>query len=334
MRSVRIVPREQVDPQAIAGMTIAVIGYGNQGRAQALNLRDSGVAVLVGSRVESRGHGRALADGFEPLPLAEATRRADIVHLLLPDDAMGPVFAEHIAPALRPGVTLTFSHGFAIRFGTIVPPEGCDVTLVSPKAIGTQVRALYEQGRGAPVLVAVHRDASGTALARACAHAAALGGSRAGIVETTIADETECDLFGEQAVLCGGLLALIQASFETLVDAGYPPEMAYFECIHELKLITDMVHDRGLAAMFDAISPAAAHGAFTRAPRIIPESTRAEMRAMLEQIRSGEFAREYLGEMDSGGASLRARRQALHRHPSEEAGARVRALLPWLTPKQ
>lgn len=326
----RAIPPEEVNPRALEGLTVAVLGYGNQGRAQALNLRDSGVRVIVGNRAGSERHLRAREDGFTVLPMAECPANADVLHLLMPDDQHGAVFTAELLPHLTGRHTIAVSHGFSILYKTVVPPPMVDVVLVSPKGVGAMVRQLFTEGRGTPVLVAVQQNASGNALPRAIAHAAALGGSRAGIYETTLKDETECDLFGEQAVLCGGVPELLCAAFDTLVAEGYPPEMAYFECIHELKLIADLVYARGLAGMRRAISPAAEVGAYRAGPRVVTGDTRAAMLKLLKEIQNGTFARDYLAEMAAGGANRVRERTAREAHGSEEAGAEIRRRMPWL----
>jgi ketol-acid reductoisomerase len=312
-------------PDAFAGRTVAILGYGNQGRAQALNLRDSGIRVVVGNRAGSERAARAAADGFDVFGPAEATRRADAVLLLTPDDTHAALVAGELAQALSPGKALGFAHGYSVVFGGLRAPEGVDVILVAPKGIGVQVRAQYEAGNGIPMLVAVERDATGRALETALALSVGVGRGTAGLYRTTFREETETDLFGEQAVLCGGVPELMRAAFDTLVEAGYPPELAYFECLHELKLIVDVAYAHGLAALSARISPTADFGGATRGPRIVTDATRAELRAMLEEIRSGAFAFELSREMAGGSPVLRAHRARLAAHASEPAGASVRA---------
>ncbi len=326
----RVYSNSDVRAELLAGRTAAVIGYGNQGRAQALNLRDSGVSTIVGQRSPSPRADAAQADGFEVLTARDAAARADFVLMLVPDHLAGSVFAQEVGGAMRPGSALVFSHGYGIVYGLIEPRTDCDAILVAPKGVGTQVRAQYEAGHGVAMLVGVANDATGEALPRAIALAAAIGRGRAGIYETTFRDETECDLFGEQAVLCGGVPELLRMSYDTLVEAGYPPELAYFECLHEMKLIADLMYARGIAAMYGAISPTAAFGAFTRGPRVADEHTRAELRRILAEIRSGAFARELESETSAGSP---VRRESLERHaahPSEQTGRAIRARMPWL----
>ncbi|MDX2176957.1 MAG: ketol-acid reductoisomerase [Candidatus Sumerlaeia bacterium] len=327
--TVRLVDPDSIDLGLLEDTTIAVVGYGNQGRAQALNLRDSGCRVVIGQRPGPRAE-LAREDGFDVLSGMDAARVADVVQLLVPDHLMPKVYYEEVAPVLKEGRALAFSHGFAVHFKTITPMQGVDVYLVGPKGIGVQVRAQYEAGVGVPMLVAVEEDATGSALRLAVAHAAAVGLGRTGIYETTFRDETECDLFGEQAVLCGGIAELVRAAFEVLVEKGYPPEIAYFECLHELKLIADLLYDRGIAETFRAISPTAAFGAYTRGPRLVTDATRAELRRMVEEIQSGAFARELEEEMRTGGGLSRAHAGKAAAHPIEEAGRRIRA--QFLTP--
>jgi len=326
----RVFKQDEVRPELLSGRTIAIVGYGNQGRAQALNLRDSGARVIIGQRNGSPRHTQALQDGFEVYDASGATTRADFVLMLVPDHLMAGVFTREVGPALRDRSALVFSHGYAIHFGQITPPEGIDTILVAPKGVGHQVRAQYVAGHGVAVLVGVHHDASGSALDRAVALAGGIGRGIAGIYETTFRDETECDLFGEQAVLCGGVPELLRLSYETLVEAGYPPELAYFECIHELKLIADLIYSRGVSRMFQAISPTAAFGAFTRGPRVINDDSRARLRALLSEIRSGAFAKEFGKEAEGGAPVRRAALENLAGHPSEETGRLIRDNMPWI----
>jgi ketol-acid reductoisomerase len=307
---------------------IAVLGYGSQGRAQALNLRDSGLDVCVGLPEGSRSREKAAADGVEVLETAAAARRGDVVQLLVPDELQPEVYRRSVLPALRAGKTLLFSHGFNIRFGKIVPPPEVDVAMVAPKSPGHLLRRVYEQGGGVPALLAVHQDASGHARDTALAYAKAIGSARAGVLETTFAEETETDLFGEQAVLCGGLTSLIQAGFETLVEAGYQPEIAYFECLHEMKLIVDLVYEGGLARMRESISNTAEYGDLTRGPQLVDGQVRARMREILADVRSGGFAEEWTGpDAPRRLAELRARQAE---HPIEAVGRRLRAMMGWL----
>jgi ketol-acid reductoisomerase len=316
----------------LAGRTVAVIGYGSQGHAHALNLRDSGVAVVVGLPEGSRSRARALADGLTVVTPSEAARRAEIVMLVAPDTAQPKLYREEIAPHLEPGDTLMFAHGFNIRFGTIVPPAGVDVSMIAPKAPGHRVREVFREGQGTPALVAVHADATGRALATALAYAKGIGCTRAGVIETTFSEETETDLFGEQAVLCGGVSALVKAGFETLVAGGYQPEIAYFECMHELKLIVDLMYRGGLSYMRYSVSDTAEHGDYTGGPRLVNDATRREMARMLGEIRSGEYARRWIAENEGGRVWFEAQRRAERGHPIEQVGERLRAMMPFLDP--
>ncbi|HEY0382270.1 MAG TPA: ketol-acid reductoisomerase [Candidatus Elarobacter sp.] len=319
-----------VDRGALDGKTIAVIGYGSQGRAQALNLHDSRHAVVVGLRPGSASRDEARRDGLAVASIPDAVSKADVVMMLIPDEEQPALYMREVVEHLRPGTALTFSHGFGIHFGTIVPPGDVDVIMIAPKGPGRLVRSEYEAGRGVPCLVAVHQDATGHARAIAFAYAAGIGGGRAGILETSFREETETDLFGEQAVLCGGMSALVKAGFETLTEAGYAPEMAYFECLHEMKLIVDLMYERGIEGMRDAISNTAKYGDYTRGERIVNESTRAEMRTILSEIRSGAFAQEWVAEHASGKPSFRAHRERAAEHEIEHVGTELRGLMPWL----
>jgi ketol-acid reductoisomerase len=310
--------------------TIAVIGYGSQGRAHALNLHDSGCHVVVGLREGSKSWSTVVDDGLRALPIERAVNESRVVIVLAPDEEQPLLFMQSIAPHLHPGSYLGFAHGFAIHFGTIVPPPSVNVFLVAPKGPGRLVRAEYAQGRGVPCLVAVDRDPAGDTLELALAYAAAIGGGRAGILETTFREETETDLFGEQAVLCGGATELVRAGFETLVDAGYAPEMAYFECLHELKLIVDLMYERGIEGMRDAISNTAKFGDYTRGKRVVTEETRAAMRSLLAEIQSGAFAREWIAEHASGKPRFTAFREEGADHQIESVGAELRTLMPWM----
>jgi ketol-acid reductoisomerase len=315
--------------EPLLGKVVAVIGYGNQGRAHALNLRDSGLQVVVGQRA-GKSADRASEDGFEPLAVSEAARRADLVVLTLPDEAAADIYEREIAPSLRSDATLGFVHGFNIRFGFIQPPPMADVVMVAPKGPGTLLRSLYLDGKGLPALMAIECDRSGRARRTALAWAAGIGATRAGVVETTFANETETDLFGEQAVLCGGVTALTKAAFETLVEAGYEPEFAYLECVHELKQIVDLLYERGLSAMRDRISNTAEYGDLTRGPRIIGPAVRQEMQRILEEIRNGAFASEWIGEYRRGAGRFRTLHQTDAGSLYEQAGETVRSLMPWL----
>ncbi|MFN2460977.1 MAG: ketol-acid reductoisomerase [Candidatus Velthaea sp.] len=319
-----------IDGAAVDGKTIAVIGYGSQGRAHALNLRDSGCDVVVGLREGSGSASTAQRDGITTAPIEDAVKRADVVMLLIPDEEQPATYLRNVVANLKPTAALAFAHGFGIHFGTIAPPSGNDVFMVAPKGPGRLVRTEYEAGRGVPCLIAIAQDPSGTAHATALAYARAIGGGRAGIIETSFKEETETDLFGEQAVLCGGVSALITAGFETLVEAGYAPEMAYFECLHEMKLIIDLMYERGIEGMRDAISNTAKYGDYTRGPRIVTAETRAAMKRILGEIQSGAFAQEWVAEHAAGKPSFRAFRERSAAHPVEAVGSRLRKLMPWM----
>ena len=312
------------------GKTVAIIGYGSQGHAHALNLKDSGVNVIVGLYEGSRSIEKAEAEGLTVKSVADAAKAADFIMILLPDEIQRNIYKEHIGPNLEAGNVLAFAHGFNINFGQIVPPKDVDVVMAAPKGPGHLVRRTYEQGQGVPALFAVYQDASGQARDLAMAYAKGIGGTRAGVLETTFREETETDLFGEQAVLCGGLSELIKAGFETLVDAGYQPELAYFECLHEVKLIVDLVVEGGLAKMRDSISNTAEYGDYTRGPRVITDDTRAAMRQILKEIQTGQFAREFVLENQSGNAGFNATRRIEAEHPIEEVGKDLRAMFSWL----
>jgi ketol-acid reductoisomerase len=326
---VRVYYDTDADRSLLAGRTIAVIGYGSQGHAHALNLTESGARVVVGLRPGGASWDRAQAAGLEVRAVADAAERADVIMMLVPDQDGRTVYESGIAAALRPGNTLMFAHGFNIHYGEIVPPAEVDVTMVAPKSPGHLVRSEYEAGRGVPGLVAVHQDASGNALANGLAYAAGIGCTRAGVIETSFREETETDLFGEQAVLCGGVTALVKAGFETLTQAGYRPEMAYFECLHELKLIVDLMYRGGLGFMRYSISDTAEYGDYTRGPRVITDQTRAEMRRILQAIQDGSFAREWLEENRAGRPNFERARQADKDHEIERVGAQLRAMMPW-----
>jgi len=316
----------------LEGKRIAIIGYGSQGHAHALNLRDSGVEVRVGLRPGSASQERAEAEGLRVDSPDAAAEWGDIVMLLAPDTVQPSLYGAAIAPHLGKGDTLMFAHGFNIRFGTIQPPEGVDVSMIAPKSPGHRVRELYTEGEGTPALLAVHQDASGRATATALAYAKALGCTRAGVIETTFAEETETDLFGEQAVLCGGVSALVKAGFETLVDAGYQPEVAYFECMHELKLIVDLMYRGGLSYMRHSISDTAEHGDYTGGARIISDATREEMRKMLAEIRNGRYADAWIAENEAGRPWFNEQRRQGRAHPIERVGDKLRASMPFLDP--
>lgn len=317
------------DRGRIAGRTFAIIGYGSQGHAHALNLRESGARVVVGLRPGGGSWDKARTAGLDVRGIAEAAEAADTIMLLVPDQDMRAVYESGVAGALRRGKTLMFAHGFNIHYGEIVPPPGVDVSLVAPKSPGHLVRSEFEAGRGVPGLVAVHQDASGDALANALAYAAGIGCTRAGVIETSFREETETDLFGEQAVLCGGVTALVKAGFETLTEAGYRPEMAYFECLHELKLIVDLMYRGGMQFMRYSISDTAEYGDYTRGPRVVTDETRAEMRKILAEIRDGSFAREWLAENRAGRVNFERLRRQDRDHEIERVGKVLRAMMPW-----
>ncbi|MEJ5369725.1 MAG: ketol-acid reductoisomerase, partial [Bryobacteraceae bacterium] len=313
--------------EPLQGKTVAIIGYGSQGHAHALNLRDSGVKVVVGLPASSRSRAKAENAGLTVLPPAEAAARADFIMILVPDHIQADLYNSDIAPSMKPGKTLMFAHGFNIHFGFIQPPAGVDVSMVAPKAPGHRVREVFLEGQGVPALVAVAQDASGNALRNALAYALALGSLKAGVIETTFREETESDLFGEQSVLCGGVSELIKAGFETLVEAGYAPEIAYFECLHELKLIVDLIYEGGLSYMRYSVSDTAEYGDYTRGPRIIDSRTREEMRKILAEIQSGAFAREWMEENRSGRQKFLAMREAEQKHQIEVVGAELRQMM-------
>ncbi|MEP6652241.1 MAG: ketol-acid reductoisomerase [Myxococcales bacterium] len=316
--------------QALAGKKVTVLGYGSQGRAQALNLRDSGINVVLGLRAGSPTWKQAEGDGWKPEVAADAVKSADIVCMLVPDLAQGQLYREVVAPNLKAGAMLLFSHGFNIHYKQIEPPDNIDVAMIAPKSPGGMVRRTYEEGNGVPCLIAVHKDASGKAFERALAYAQGIGGTKAGVIETTFAEETETDLFGEQAVLCGGATELIAAGFETLVAAGYQPEVAYFECLHELKLIVDLIYEGGFARMHKFVSETAKYGDLTRGPRIVDDHVRAEMKKVLEEVRSGQFAREWIAETQTGKANYNALLQKDLDHPIESVGKKLRDRMSWL----
>lgn len=320
---------KDADLSALQGKTVAVIGYGSQGHAQSQNLRDSGVRVIIGLR-PGRSWDTARNDGFEVFTVAEAAARADIVQILMPDETQAKVYKEEIEPNLKKGAAIMFSHGFNIHFGQIVPPADADVFLVAPKSPGHLVRRTYAEGFGVPGLIAVHQDASGKAYDIGLAYAKGIGCTRAGVIETSFKEETETDLFGEQAVLCGGVSALIKAGFETLTEAGYAPEMAYFECLHELKLIVDLIYEGGLATMRNSISNTAEYGDYVSGPRIINEDVKKEMKKVLTDIQQGKFARDFILENISGRAFLTATRRNEAEHPVEQVGGRLREMMHWI----
>jgi ketol-acid reductoisomerase len=318
------------DLSLIKGKTVAIIGYGSQGHAHALNLRDSGVNVVIGLREGSESAAQASAEGFEVLPVADAASRGDIVVVLVPDELHHDVFVNEVADGLAPGNMLVFGHGFSVLYGEVEPPAEVDVALAAPKSPGHMVRRQYEEGSGVPGLIAIEQDATGNAQALALAYAKGIGCTRAGVFETTFKDETETDLFGEQAVLCGGASALVQAGFETLVDAGYDPQMAYFECLHELKLIVDLMYEKGLAGMRYSISNTAEYGDYTRGSRVVNDETRAEMKRILEEIQSGQFAREWIAENRAGQENFKRMREEQATSQIETTGRELRSMMPWI----
>ena len=326
----RVYYDSDADVRALLGRRVAIIGYGSQGHAHALNLRDSGVDVVVGLPAGSRSRVRAEAERLTVLTSSEAASEADVVMILAPDTAQPALFAQDVRPHLRPGNTLMFAHGFNVRFGRIEAPEGVDVSMVAPKAPGHRVREVFKEGQGTPALVAVHKDATGRALQTALAYAKGIGCTRAGVIETTFAEETETDLFGEQAVLCGGVSALVKAGFDTLVKAGYQPEIAYFECMHELKLIVDLMYRGGLTYMRHSVSDTAEHGDYTGGPRIVTDETRKEMQRMLEEIRSGAYAREWIKENEAGRPWFNRERRRERDALIEKVGERLRSMMPFL----
>ncbi|TAJ07503.1 MAG: ketol-acid reductoisomerase [Nitrospirae bacterium] len=320
---------QDADLQQIKGKKVAIIGYGSQGHAHANNLKDSGVSVVVGLR-EGGSWRKAEASGLKVMPVADAVKSADVVMILAPDEAQAAIYRHDIAPYLKNGAYLAFGHGFNIHFGQIVPPAGVNVFMVAPKGPGHLVRSEYTKGSGVPCLLAIHQDPSGNTRAVGLAYASAIGGGRAGVIETNFREETETDLFGEQVVLCGGLTALIQAGYETLVEAGYSPEMAYFECLHEVKLIVDLIYEGGIANMRYSISTTAKYGDVTRGPRIVTEDTKKEMKKVLEEIQSGRFAREWVLENQANRPVYNALLAKGEAHPIEAVGGKLRAMMPWL----
>ena len=318
----------------LAGRTVAIIGYGSQGHAHALNLRDSGVDIVVGLPAGSKSTAKAEAAGLKVLSPGDAAKAANVVMILVPDHIQADLYNSEIAPHMTAGKTLMFAHGFNIHFGQITPPADIDVTMVAPKAPGHRVRELYTEGAGVPALIAVHQNATGQATERALAYALALGCLKAGVLDTNFREETESDLFGEQAVLCGGAAELIRAGFQTLVEAGYAPEIAYFECLHELKLIVDLIQEGGLSYMRYSVSDTAEYGDYTRGPRIVTAETRAEMKKILAEIQSGEFARQWIAENKSGRHNFLAMREAAQNDQIETVGKGLREMMPFLKKKK
>jgi ketol-acid reductoisomerase len=321
---------KDADRSLIADRKVAVLGYGSQGHAHALNLKDSGIDVRVGLRDGSSSTAKAEAAGLRALPFAEAVAEADVIMVLVPDTEQARVYDDHIAPNLSDGDALLFAHGFNIRFELISPPDGVDVAMVAPKGPGHLVRRTFEEGGGVPCLIAVDQDASGSAKALALAYADAIGGARAGVIETTFAEECETDLFGEQVVLCGGLTSLVQAGFETLTEAGYQPEIAYFECLHELKLIVDLMYEQGIGGMRYSISDTAEYGDLTRGPRVIDDRVKETMRQILGEVRDGTFAKEWVAESEAGRPRFEALEKSGQEHPIEQVGEKLRSMMPWI----
>jgi ketol-acid reductoisomerase len=319
-----------VDSSLIAGKRVAILGYGSQGHAHALNLKESGVDVIVGLREGSSSKAKAESAGLTVMTTGDAVAAADIIMVLLPDTEQKRVYDEDIAPNLSAGKSLAFAHGFNIHFGQITPREDLDVIMVAPKAPGHTVRSTYTQGGGVPSLIAVHRDVSGAAREIALSYAAAIGSGKAGVIETNFREETETDLFGEQTVLCGGAVELVKAGFETLVEAGYAPEMAYFECLHELKLIVDLMYEGGIANMNYSISNNAEFGEYVTGPEVITPETKKAMKKALERIQTGEYAKMFILENRAGAPTLTARRRLMAEHPIEQVGEKLRAMMPWI----
>lgn len=321
---------KDADLSVYKGRTIAIVGYGIQGRGQALSLRDSGLNVLVAQRPGGVNYDQAKKDGFEPVEADVAAKKADVLMILTQDHVQGELYRKSIKRYLKKGKSLAFSHGFNIHFGQIRPPADVDVWMIAPKGPGALVRRQFEEGKGVPCLVAIHQNASGNALKDALAYAKGIGGGRAGIFETNFREETETDLFGEQAVLCGGTSALIKAGYETLIEAGYAPEMAYFECLHELKLIVDLIYEGGIVGMRQRVSDTAEYGDYTRGPRIITDRTRKEMKKILKEIQSGKFAREWMRENKNGRPNFNKYREDSKNHPVEKIGQELRAMMAWM----
>jgi ketol-acid reductoisomerase len=321
---------KDADLNVLKNKVIAIIGYGIQGRGQALNLRDSGLNVIIGQREGGPNYQKAIDDGFKPMDAGKAAQKADVVVILTQDHLQAQIYKKQLRRHMKPGKALVFSHGFNIHFGQIKPPADIDVWMVAPKGPGSFVRRQYEEGKGVPCLVAIHQNASGKALKEALAYAKGLGGARAGVFETTFKEETETDLFGEQAVLCGGTSALVKAGFETLVEAGYAPEMAYFECLHELKLIVDIIYEEGISGMRKRVSDTAEYGDYSRGPRIVNARTKKEMAKILKEIQSGRFAREWMKENKGGRIRFSQMREEQDRHQIEKVGKELRSMMSWI----
>jgi ketol-acid reductoisomerase len=325
---------KDADLAALKGKTVAIIGYGSQGHAHAQNLRDSGVNVIVGQRPGGKNYDLAISHNFKPASAADATKQADIVNILVPDELQGDLYEKEIKPNLKPGNILMCSHGFNVHFGFVKAPQGVDTLLVAPKGPGHLVRSEFTAGGGVPCLIATNEGANPETLKIGLAYAKGIGGTRGGVIHTTFAEETETDLFGEQAVLCGGASALVKAGFETLVEAGYQPEMAYFECMHELKLIVDLFYQGGLNYMRYSVSNTAEYGDYTRGPRIVTEETKKEMKRILKEVQDGSFAKEWINEAKSGGKNFKALREKDRNHPIEQIGRKLRKLMSWINAKE
>lgn len=330
----RVFYDDDADLSLLKGKTISIIGYGSQGHAQAQNLKDSGCNVVVGQRPGGANYDLAVSHGFKPVSAAEAAKQGDLINILLPDELQGDVYRNDILPHLKPGKLLMCSHGFNVHFNQIVPPKGVDIALVAPKGPGHLVRSEYVKGGGVPSLIALSEGASEQSRQLALAYAKGIGGTRGGVIETTFAEETETDLFGEQVVLCGGVSALVKAGYETLVEAGYQPEMAYFECMHELKLIVDLMYQGGLNYMRYSISNTAEYGDYTRGPRIVTDETKAEMKKILAEIQTGEFARQWLLENKVNQPTFQAVRKRERNHPVEIVGKQLRKMMSWINSKE
>ncbi len=325
---------KDADMNALQGKTVAIIGYGSQGHAQAQNLRDSGVNVVIGQRPGGKNYDLAISHGFKPMSAADAAKAADVINILVPDELQGDLYEKEIKPNLKPGNILMCSHGFNIHFGYVKPPMGVDALLVAPKGPGHLVRSEFVAGGGVPCLIAMSDGASDATFKIGLAYAKGIGGTRGGVIKTTIAEETETDLFGEQAVLCGGASALVKAGFETLVEAGYQPEMAFFECMHELKLIVDLFYQGGLSYMRYSVSNTAEYGDYTRGPRIITEETKKEMKRILKEVQDGTFAKEWIAEAKSGSKNFKAMKEKDKNHPVEVTGRKLRKLMSWINSKE
>ena len=321
---------KDADLSLIQGRKVAIVGYGSQGHAHAQNLKDSGIDVVVGLRKGGASWDKVGKAGIAVAEVGDAVQGADLVMMLLPDENIGQVYRDDVEPAIKEGAALAFAHGFNVHYGQVMPRADLDVVMIAPKAPGHTVRSTYTQGGGVPMLIAVHQDTSGHARDIALSYAAAIGGGRAGVIETNFREETETDLFGEQAVLCGGAVELIKAGFETLTEAGYAPEMAYFECLHELKLIVDLIYEGGIANMNYSISNNAEYGEYVTGPKIVTDETRAAMRRCLKDIQTGEYAKSFILESRSGGATLLSRRRLMAEHPIEQVGGKLREMMPWI----